>query len=411
MTIPLPRVTVWRAIFAAIMLSALYATYLRIVYGLGGVTNLSDTFPWGLWIAFDVLCGVGLAAGGFTLVAIVHIFNIERYKPILRPAILTAFLGYLLVVVALLFDLGRPDRLWHPIVMWNPHSVMFEVAWCVTLYTAVLFLEFLPIVFEKLGWHEPLAWIHNVSVPLMIAGILLSTLHQSSLGSLYLIVPEKMYPLWYSPTLPAMFYVSAIGVGLAMTIFESWHSSRAFGRALELPLLASMGRVLTVLLTVYLWLRFVDLAHRNVLGLLLKNRTETWLFLLEIALFTAPAVLLFQRSVRLRPGALYACAVMVIFGFIANRLNVGITALEAGSGTHYIPRWSEVAITLSIVAAGFAIFRLVAEYFPIFLEDPPRQAEREPAPAAAQDRAEATPVLAFQRIRQQLRQLIRVNLE
>ena len=130
-----PKITVWRAIFAAIMLSGLYATYLRVMYGLGGSTNLSDKFPWGIWIGFDVMCGVGLAAGGFTLVAMVHIFNIEQYKPVLRPAILTAFLGYTLVVVGLLFDLGRPDRLWHPLVMWNPHSVMFEVAWCVTLYT------------------------------------------------------------------------------------------------------------------------------------------------------------------------------------------------------------------------------------------------------------------------------------
>jgi Ni/Fe-hydrogenase subunit HybB-like protein len=133
--------------------------------------------------------------GGFTLVAVVQIFNIERYKPILRPAILTAFLGYALVVVALLYDLGRPDRLWHPLVMWNPHSVMFEVAWCVMLYTTVLLLEFLPMVFGKYGWQRPRSWIHNISVPLMIAGVLLSTLHQSSLGSLFLIVPEKMYPL------------------------------------------------------------------------------------------------------------------------------------------------------------------------------------------------------------------------
>jgi Ni/Fe-hydrogenase subunit HybB-like protein len=163
-----------------------------------------------------------------------------------------------------------------------------------------------------------------------------------------------------------MFYISAIGVGLAMTIFESWHSSRAFGRALELPLLASMGRVLAVLMSVYLWLRFVDLSRRHVLDLLLVNRSETWLFFLEIALMAIPAVLLFQKSVRFRPGALYACAVMVIFGFIANRLNVGVTALESGSGTHYVPRWSEVAVTLSIVAAGFAIFRFVAQNFPIF---------------------------------------------
>jgi Ni/Fe-hydrogenase subunit HybB-like protein len=362
----LPKITVWRAIFAAILISGLYATYLRVFYGLGGSTNLSDKFPWGLWIAFDVMCGVGLAAGGFTLVAMVHIFNIEKYKPILRPAILTAFLGYSLVVVGLLYDLGRPDRLWHPLVMWNPHSVMFEVAWCVTLYSTVLFLEFLPVVLEKFGLHKPLEWIHKISVPLMILGVLLSTLHQSSLGTLFLIVPEKLYPLWYTPILPLLFYVSAIAVGLAMTIFESWHSSRAFGRALELPLLMSMARVLAVVLSVYLWIRFLDLSHRHVFALLAQNRIETWLFFLEIGLMVVPTVLLYQQRIRSSPGSLYACAVMVVFGFIANRLNVGTTGLEAGSGTHYIPRWSEVAVTLSIVAAGFAIFHAIAQYFPIF---------------------------------------------
>jgi len=382
----LPKVTVWRAIFAAILIPGLYATYLRIFYGLGGSTNLSDKFPWGLWIAFDVMCGVGLAAGGFTLVAMVHIFNIEKYRPVLRPAVLTAFLGYSLVVVGLLYDLGRPDRLWHPLVMWNPHSVMFEVAWCVTLYSTVLFLEFLPVVLEKFGMHKPLEWIHKISVPLMILGVLLSTLHQSSLGSLFLIVPEKLYPLWYSPILPLLFYISAIAVGLAMTIFESWHSSRAFGRALELPLLMSMGRVLAVVLSVYLWIRFLDLSHRHVFPLLLQNRIETWLFALETALLVVPMVLLYQERVRSSPGRLYACAVMVVFGFIANRLNVGTTGLEAGSGTHYIPRWSEVAVTLSIVAAGFAIFRLIAEYFPIFEAHSP---ERQPAEVEEQ---EADPV-------------------
>ena len=250
--------------------------------------------------------------------------------------------------------------------MWNPHSVMFEVAWCVTLYSTVLFLEFLPVVFEKFGLHKPLEWIHKISVPLMILGVLLSTLHQSSLGTLFLIVPEKEYPLWYSPLLPLMFFISSLGAGLAMTIFESWHSSRAFGRALELPLLASMGRVLAVIMSVYLWIRFLDLAHRGVLGLLLRNRIETWLFLLEIGLMIAPTILLYQRKIRMRPGALYACAVMVVFGLVANRLNVGTTGLEAGSGTHYVPKWSEIAITFSIIGAGFAIFRMVAQYFPVF---------------------------------------------
>jgi Ni/Fe-hydrogenase subunit HybB-like protein len=176
-SIAIPRITFWRGVFGLIVAAGLVATWVRFTRGLGASTNLSDEFPWGLWIGFDVLCGVGLAAGGFAVTAMVHIFHIERYKPILRPTILTAFLGYLLVIVALLFDLGRPYRIWHPLVMRNPHSVMFEVAWCVMLYTTVLALEFSPIVFEKLRMQRPRRILRAISVPLVIVGVLLSTLH------------------------------------------------------------------------------------------------------------------------------------------------------------------------------------------------------------------------------------------
>lgn len=360
------RLTFWHIVFYFVMAAGLYAAYVRIDKGLGGATSLSDQFPWGLWIGFDVLCGVGLAAGGFTLAAAVHIFNIERFKPILRPAILTAFLGYLLVILALMFDLGLPYRIWHPLVMWNPHSVMFEVGWCVTLYTTVLALEFTPVVLERLHWNRALSWMRIVLIPLVILGVILSTLHQSSLGSLYLIVPHKLYPLWYTSLLPVFFFVSALCAGLAMTIFESWHSSRAFGKQLELSLLSNMGRLLAVLLSVYLTMRFLDLLHRGALPLLLQRRPETYLFLLEIALFAAPMFLLFHRSVYSRASALYGCAVMVLFGFVANRLNVSVTGMQAGSGVAYFPKWTEIAVTLFIVALGFAIFRFAVQYLPIF---------------------------------------------
>lgn len=375
----MPRLTFWQGIFIVLMAAGLYASYLRFFHGLGAATHLSDGFPWGLWIGFDVLCGVGLAAGGFTLVAVVHIFNIERYKPILRPAILTAFLGYVLVIVALMFDLGRPYRIWHALVMWNPRSVMFEVAWCVMLYTTVLMLEFIPVVLERFHLRRALRWIRVISVPLVIVGVLLSTLHQSSLGSLYLIVPEKLYPLWYTPLLPVLFFLSAICVGLAMTIFESWHSSKAFGKQLELPLLASMARVLAVLLAAYLTIRFVDLYHRGVLALVMEWRMESYLFGLEIALMLLAMLLLFRRRVRLNPRALYACAVLVVFGFVTNRLNVSVTGMEANAGVGYVPRWTEVAVTLAIIAAGFAVFRMAAKYLPIFepngVEELPRERE------------------------------------
>src|SRR5690349_2698329 len=169
-----PAFTFWRGVLVAVLGAGLYSAFLRFTSGLGASTALSDSFPWGLWIGFDVLCGVALAAGGFTISAVVYVFNIDRFKPIIRPAILTAFSGYLLVIVALLFDLGRPYRIWHPLVMWNPRSVMFEVAWCVTLYTIVLALEFSPILLQRLGLKKPLRIIRSTMIPLVMVGVILS---------------------------------------------------------------------------------------------------------------------------------------------------------------------------------------------------------------------------------------------
>jgi Ni/Fe-hydrogenase subunit HybB-like protein len=362
----LPRMTFWRVVFLLVTAAGLYATIVRIFFGLGASTNLSDQFPWGLWIGFDVLSRVGLAAGGFTLAAIVYIFNIKRFRPIIRAAVLTAFLSYLGVIVALLFELGRPDRVWHPLVMWSPNSVMFEVAWCVTLYATVLMFEFSPAVLEKLGWTRALRVVRAAMIPLVIAGVLLSTLHQASLGTLYVIVPHKLHALWYTPLLPVFFFVSALAAGLAMTIFASWHSGKAFGRQLEMPLLRELGRVLAVLLAAYLAMRFLDLARRGALPLLLQPGTESRMFALETALLLLPALLLFRPHVLASPKALYACAVLVMLGVIANRLNVSVTGMETGSGTHYVPKWTEAAISLATVAWGFAGFYLAAKYLPVF---------------------------------------------
>ena len=202
----------------------------------------------------------------------------------MRPTILTAFLGYMLVCVALMFDLGKPYNIWHPLIMRNPHSVMFEVAYCVMLYTAVLALEFSPIVLERFNLQKPLKVVRAMLIPLVICGVILSTLHQSSLGTLYLIMPEKLHPFWYTPLLPVFFFLSAIAVGLAMTIFESSMSSKHFGLQLELPVLQELGRVLLVVLGVYAILRFEDLANRGVLKLALHPGYETYLFWLEISL-------------------------------------------------------------------------------------------------------------------------------
>ncbi|HET7214421.1 MAG TPA: Ni/Fe-hydrogenase cytochrome b subunit [Terriglobia bacterium] len=375
------KLTPWKALLVVILLSGLYAAVIRYTRGLGAATHLSDAFPWGLWVGFDVLCGVMLAAGGFLLTATVHLFNLKKFKPIIRPTLLTAFLGYLLVVVALLFDLGRPYRIWHPLVMWNPHSVMFEVAWCVMLYTTVLALEFAPIAFQGLKSGRWTTIRHAVAIPLVIAGVILSTLHQSSLGSLYLIVPDKLHPLWYSSFLPVFFFVSAVAVGLAMTIFESWMSSKAFHKQLELPLLQSLGRVLLVVLGVYAVMRFEDLLNRGALPMLLHPNYEVGLFSLEVAIgLLLPILLLLNPRVRETAGGLYLCSVLVLLGFVTNRLNVSITGMEGAAHVHYIPKWTEFAVTASIIAAGFTIFAAAVKYLPIFPQAAGQEAVRTSPP-------------------------------
>ena len=361
------RLTFWKGVFIILLLLGMVSTFVRFFFGLGTATNLSDQFPWGLWIGFDVLCGVGLAAGGFSLAAIVYIFNIKKFHPIVRPAILTAFLGYLLVIIALLFDLGRPYRIWHPIVMWNPHSVMFEVGWCVMLYTTVLALEFSPIVLERLRWNKFLKIIRTFLIPLVILGVILSTLHQSSLGSLYLIVPEKLYPLWYSPLLPVLFFISAVAVGFAMVIFESFLSARAFNKQLERSLVSELARVIVFILSLYALLKLQDFARQDVWSFMFINRTETYFFWAEILLgVVIPMILLSIPKIRHNERTLFIGVLLVVLGFIMNRLNVAITGMESYAQANYFPSWMEISVTLMIVALGFAAFRTAVKYLPIF---------------------------------------------
>ncbi|MGA9526483.1 MAG: Ni/Fe-hydrogenase cytochrome b subunit [Terriglobales bacterium] len=361
------KLTLWRAIFIVIMVLGLYSSFVRYFRGLGAVSNMTDQFPWGLWIGFDCLCGVMLAAGGFCMVGAVYLFNVERLHPVVRPAVLTAFLGYLLFIVGLLFDLGRPWFIWHQMIYRNLHSVMFEVGMCVMFYTTVLFFEFLPNVFERLKWKTPIKLINKVYPILIVAGILLSTLHQSSLGSLYLIMPSKLHPFWYTPALPFFFFGSAVAVGLAMTIFESTQSAKAFGRQLELPVLVTLGGALLVALWVNLLLRFEDYFHRGVIGMIFKPSYEAYFLWLELTLtFVIPIGILSFKKARLSPQLLYLASISTVLGFITNRLNIALIGFETYVGKHYMPKWTEFSITLMIIAIGFALFGLAVQYLPIF---------------------------------------------
>ena len=368
MEIKLPfKITFWKVVLLLTWLAGLVAVIVRFTKGLGAATNLSDKFPWGLWVGFDVITGVGLAAGGFTIAAAVYVFHVKKFYPVLRPTILTAFLGYLIVIVALLVDVGRPDRIYNPLFMGNLHSPLFEVAMCVMFYTTVLFFEFSTILFERLGWSGPKRWIARVTVPLVILGVILSTMHQSSLGSLFLIVPQKLYTFWYSASLPILFLVSAVAAGCAMVIFESHLSFRAFGHRLKEDVLADIGRVLLVVLVIYALLKVYDFYGRGVWHEFFLPRMETWLFWLEIlAGVIVPIILLSIRKIRLSTRGLYIAAVCTIIGFLLNRLNVSTTGFVASSGVNYFPSWMEIAITIAFVSTAIFIFAMAVRYLPIF---------------------------------------------
>ncbi len=343
-----------------------FAAFYRFANGLGAATDLSDNVPWGLWIACDVLSGVALAAGGFTITAAVYIFNMKKYKPIARPAILTAFIGYLMVIVGITIDIGQPLRLWHPLVMWQHRSVMFEVVICVALYTAVLALEFAPPFLERFKLHGLLKVLKFFTFPLVIAGITLSFLHQSSLGALYLIVPAKMNKLWYSPVMPQMFYLSAICVGLAMTNFETIMSASVFKREYEHDIIRGLAKGTSIALLIYLIVKVIDLQVRGALPLLFEGSAASKMYLVEIvAGVIVPMVMLWIRSVRESIGGVLFATILVIAGVLLNRFNTNFFA-EISNGVSYFPTWMELAITVGLISLGVFLYRLAVIYLPVF---------------------------------------------
>ncbi len=356
-------------VIAAIGLVAMIARFIR---GLGATTALNDATPWGLWISFDVMAGVALAAGGFTIAAAVYIFHLEKYHSILRPAILTAFLGYVAVIVGLLCDLGLPWHIWSPMIHWQPHSVLFEVAWCVMLYTSVLALEFSPVILESPWLQTPFfqrlaRWLKWFTLPLVILGIVLSTLHQSSLGSLFLIMPFRLHPLWYSPILPVLFFISAVALGLMMVTLEGFVSAYLFDHSPRLDLLAGLGRAAVWVLWLYLLARLGDLAWRGVLPAAVEGSWYSFLFWAEIGLGgLLPASLLSLRQVRTSPAGLITAAGLTVAGLVFNRLSVGGLAIFQTSGTSYFPGWVEFAISAGIVAGAGLVFLFLAENFNVF---------------------------------------------
>lgn len=344
----------------------------RFAFGLGAATNLSQSTPWGLWIGFDMLCGVALAAGGYTLAAAVYMFGLREFKPVVRAAILTGFLGYVFAVIGLLCDLGQPWRIPYPLVYsWGTTSVMFEVGWCVALYTTVLALEFVPAFFEWMGWTVPLRFLEKIEVGAIVVGIVLSTLHQSSLGSLFLMAPGKLHPLWYSPYLPIFFFVSSIAAGLAMVIFESGVSHRLFhdrtdpARPVDVDRIAvGLARGAAIVLFTYVFLRFQGLVDGESWPMLRTGWGALWL--VEVVGFALVPSFLFAYGARNgKASVVRAAAVMAVLGVVMNRLDVSIVAFNWTRPFTYVPSWMEVVGSVTIVTLGIVVFRWIVNRMPV----------------------------------------------
>jgi Ni/Fe-hydrogenase subunit HybB-like protein len=374
----------WNAVPAAIFAVGLPVTFLRFTRGLGAVTHLSDANPWGIWIGIDVLCGVALAAGGFVIGSAVHLLGAREYKPLVRPAILTGFLGYVLVVVGLAFDLGRPWRLPYPMVVsFGTSSVMFEVGWCVALYLLCQLVEMFPPIFAWLGWERLRAWAGKLMVGTTVVAVVLSTLHQSSLGALFLIAPSKLHPLWYGMYLPVFFLISAVAGGIGMIVIESALSHRYFRgqvshhdpRELD-RLTLGLGKAGAVVLFAYFWLKWVGVAHENQWRWLATPLGGWWL--VEVLGFVLIPCLLFTAAVRRKSVPLVrVAAVLTVLGVILNRLNVSVIAFNWNRPVRYFPHWMEITVTITIVTIGVLVFKWMVNRMPILLDAPPAETQLE----------------------------------
>jgi len=328
-----------------IALNGLVFILLRFLFGIGYVTNLNDQYPWGLWIGVDVAAGVALAAGGFMTAAIGHIFHREEYFCVVRPALLTAMLGYTFVAFAVFIDIGRWYYIWHPLIMWNPNSALFEVGICVMTYVTVLYIEFMPILTERfLGkvnlpgilkiFNNFLEFIlklidktlNKVQFIFIIAGGVLSSLHQSSLGTLMIIAGDKMHPLWQTPVLPLLFLISAVAVGFPMVVFESLIAARSFKLKPEIKTLARLASNVPLLLGIYIAFKIGDMAIRKTYVYLSEINIYSIAYFIEMLLLIIPAILLNFKKVLTTPLYLFISATMIVAGVLINRINNFIVA-------------------------------------------------------------------------------------
>ena len=354
-----------------ISMFGLVAIVVRVISGLGASTDLSDAMPWGLWKILNVITGDALATGGFTMAATVYIFNLKKYKPLLRPAILIAFLGYGSSLFANLWDIGLPHAFYNPFFYWNHHSFLFVVFWCVILYFMVSVLELSPVIFEKFRAEKIVKWLHRVSIPVVITGVTLSTIHHTSLGSLFLVMPVRLHDLWFTNWVPVLFFFSAVGGGMMMVILVFLAHSYFFNKKENMPVLTDLAKGAAVVLCVYFIIRITDLLVHGNFTLLFSGQWESFAFMVEILVgIIIPVIIVAMPSMRNKTVGLLLASSSTILGLVLNRINVGILGLLRSSELTYFPTFLEISLSFGIIAAAALVFIYIVEKFHVFEESP-----------------------------------------
>jgi len=370
---------VW--ILLTLMGIAFVVAMIRYIYGIGAISNLSNAYPWGFWVSFDLFTGIAISSGAFVLTSIVYILELEEFRPLVRPTLLTGLLGYVMEVIALLVDLGHPERIWHYFIYQNYTSFLLAIGLYVMIYAAVMAVEIAPAVLERFKLQKFSDLIKRHMKPLVIIGATISILHQGSLGALLLIQPAKLFPLWWTSMLPVLFFISAVAIALAMTIFESSLSSRYFHRGLETHLLEKLALAISYVLGLYLIVRFVQLALAGDLQYLFNSGTMSILFWAEIMIGSIIPLIMFAfKKIRQNPSGLLTGAIILLLGMILDRFNVSWLAVKhpdpityiptfMANNVHYLPSLPEISISLGIFSAGILAFGLAIKYLPIFEDE------------------------------------------
>lgn len=363
-------VTKTTVVCAILALIAAFLLAKRMVLGLGSVTNLNNGFPWGIWIAYDVVIGTAFACGGYAMALVCYIMNKGEYHPLVRPALLASCFGYTLGGVSIVFDLGRWWNAWHILVpgYMQTNSVMFEVALCVMSYILVLWIEFAPAILAKFHMTGLKKKLDKVLFVFVALGCLLPTMHQSSLGTLLVVLGYQIHPLWQTPLLPLLFLTSAICMGFSIVVFEAVLGSAGFKRSIkhEMPQLAKIARIVQVLMVVYLGIRFADLAIRGEIGAIFSSGLRSLMFLIEVVLFATPVILFQSAKNRSSKQGLFVGAVSMLVGGALYRLDAFLVAYDTGPGWHYFPSVSELMVTFGIIAAEVLLYIVFVRRLPVF---------------------------------------------